>query len=362
MNTSNKDLVCHANQLTEARYTLSVVEQRLILSMIAKISPDDTALKPYQIALADFPRLLNIRSRDIYTDIKQLLKQLSARVLEIEKGEGYLVINWISSAEYLPESQAIELCFDQKLMPYLINLKEQFTLYGLAIIIQFQSIYAIRLYQLLKQYEAIGHRTFELSELRTSLGIDPDKYPEFKEFKRRVLNQAKKEFETTTDAGNKSDISFDCQFTREGRRITRVHFSIYQQSVPDVQSHSTTQQQNPSPELDATLQQIPEAHRHKKTVHTALQRFLKSQGQAYVLRNIGYTNDHATTSYAGYLNNCLKEDWGCDWTSESAAAKTYKRIAGIPINEIEQQARPGESWEQAAGRMTQGKSQTSRSS
>ena len=350
MNKLNKELMCHANKLTEARYSLSVTEQKLILYCIAKIDPNDMALKPYKIALVDFPELLNIQFKGLYTGIKRLLKGLSSRVLEIKRENGgYLITNWISSAEYLPDIKVIELCFDPKLRPYLLELKKQFTVYKLSFIVQFQSAYTIRLYQLLKQYQNIGHRTFELEALRLLLGIDTKLYPEFKEFKRRVLNQAKKEFEV--DAASKSDITFECEYVREARRIVQIKFIIISQKPKAL--NKTNSQPLIISKIVKLLEQIPEAHRNKKTVQRGLERFLKSHGNEYVLRNIGYTNQQSTTSYAGYLNHCLKEDWGVDWTSDTQKAKKAEQtIRGISMTEIEQKSRPGETYEQVARRLS----------
>jgi hypothetical protein len=61
---------------------------------------------------------------------------------------------------------------------------------------------------------------------------------------------------------------------------------------------------------------IPEQHKVKKTVQTALTAFEKKHGFDYVRRNILYCNAKAAKSYAGFLSNALKEDWGHDWELE----------------------------------------------
>jgi len=58
---------------------------------------------------------------------------------------------------------------------------------------------------------------------------------------------------------------------------------------------------------------VPEQHQAKKTVQVALEAFEKKHGFDYVKRNILYSNAKADKSYAGFLNNALKEDWGHDW-------------------------------------------------
>lgn len=60
----------------------------------------------------------------------------------------------------------------------------------------------------------------------------------------------------------------------------------------------------------------PEQHRTKKTVQAALESRERKEGFDYVKRNILYSNAKADKSYAGFLNNALKEDWGHDWNLE----------------------------------------------
>ncbi|KJV05129.1 hypothetical protein [Methylocucumis oryzae] len=67
---------------------------------------------------------------------------------------------------------------------------------------------------------------------------------------------------------------------------------------------------------DKLLVLVPELHRTKKTVQSALESFERRYGFDYVRRNILYSNVKADKSYAGFLNNALKEDWGHDWELE----------------------------------------------
>ena len=74
---------------------------------------------------------------------------------------------------------------------------------------------------------------------------------------------------------------------------------------------------------------VPEQHKTKKTVQTALEVFEKKHGFDYVKRNILYSNAKADKSYAGYLNNALKGDWGHDWELEQRAVPIKKKVMEI---------------------------------
>ena len=232
---SEKSLVVsQSNKLMESRYFLSVGEQRIIFAMISLIEPDDEDLKPYLLKIDYLSKLLHVDIKNAYREVDKITSRLMGRVLHIPQGNGDLLkIHWVSVATH--KNGYIELEFHPKMKPYLLHLKEQFTQYELNTITQFQSSYSIRIYGLLKQYELIGYREFDVSELREILGIEPDKYKQYKDFNKWVLNQAKKEFEKTVSKNGpfQSDISFDLERIRTGRKITRLKFIIKKQAYQD---------------------------------------------------------------------------------------------------------------------------------
>ncbi|MGB1270937.1 MAG: replication initiation protein [Endozoicomonas sp.] len=232
----NSSLVTHSNQLTEARYSLTLGEQKVVLFLIAQIAPDDTDLHDYNIRVQDFGVMMGLKGNSLYQRMDETLDRLLSRVIHIPKATGYLKVGWVSSAEYIKGQGVVQLRFDGKLKPYLLQLREQFTRYRLFVVTQFQSAYSVRIYMLLKQYERIGEREFDLQEFREMLGIEKKKYAQFKDFRKWVLNQAKKEFDRRDEQGAAlCDITFDLETIREGRRIARLKFYIrrnqYQESL-----------------------------------------------------------------------------------------------------------------------------------
>ena len=232
------NIISHSNKLTEARYFLTVGEQKIILLLISMITPNDIDFKDYEIKISDFAKVMGLSGNSIYERMNETLDRLLSRVIHIQKPTGFLKIGWVSSAEYIEKKGVVRLSFDKKLKPYLIQVKEEFTKYRLFTITKFQSSYTIRIYMLLKQYEKIGFRKFEVIELREILGIENNKYPLFKDFKKWVLNQVKKEFETKNKETGcyVSDITFDLETIRTGREITHLKFIIkrqtFQESLP----------------------------------------------------------------------------------------------------------------------------------
>lgn len=283
MNSSKKSsVVIQSNRLIEARYSLTLGEQRLILVMVSMIHPNDADFNDYEISIKDLSYILNIDIKNAYREANKITDRIMERILYIPQPNGDLLkVHWVSSA--LHKQGSIVLSFDPKLRPYLLHLKREFTKYGLAVVTQFQSIYSIRIYQLLKQYQNIGWREFKIDELKEILGIKKNQYTVFQDFNKRVLNQARKEFEQQDENGRcRCDLTFTVETFRESRKIARLRFTIVTQS---------TEQPQPAEPVPAAKKQqplSPEMLEFKKYLEeigdTFMLDLLKNDPQAFMLK------------------------------------------------------------------------------
>lgn len=224
---NNKDRrklkVFKSNNLIEARYKLSLNEQKLILLLASTIKPDDEDFKPIKFRISELHKYLGFEDDTNYTYLRKLTEKLISRVLKIWDLEHktLLQISWLSSAKYHFKEGTVELCFDPQLKPFLLKLKEKFTVYSLQIAVKFDSAYSIRIYELLKQYEKIGERAIPVKELRELLGIKKEEYKRYNDFKKRVILKAYKELK------EKADIYFEFEEKKRGRKIEEIVFHIY---------------------------------------------------------------------------------------------------------------------------------------
>ncbi|MGG6549489.1 UNVERIFIED_CONTAM: replication initiation protein, partial [Prevotella sp. 15_C9] len=62
------------------------------------------------------------------------------------------------------------------MLPYLTELTKQFTKYALADVAKMDSTHAIRLYELLMQWDSIGQREIEIDQLRKWFQLE-GRYP-----------------------------------------------------------------------------------------------------------------------------------------------------------------------------------------
>lgn len=309
---SNKSIVTQSNKLTEARYFLTIGEQKIILLLISMISPEDTDFKNYEMKVSEFSDVMGLSSKSIYERMDDTLDKLMSRVIHIPEKRGFLKIGWVSSARYIEGEGVIQLSFDKELKPYLLQLKEQFTKYNLFTVTSFKSAYSVRIYMLLKQYESIGKREFELDEFKEILGIEGKSYDNFKSFRQWVLNQAKKEFETKNKATGayQSDITFDLETIRTGRKITRLRFNIRKQKYQEALPLDLT-------DTDHTEQEISKARETLEKYGVkgkVADKYLDSQSEAEIFRCIELLEVQQkkgkVQSASGYLLKLLEDRAG----------------------------------------------------
>ena len=304
---SKNHLVTQSNKLVEAQYQLTVYEQKIMLWLVSMIEPTDSEFKEYQISIDHMVKFLDLKNKDIYTYIHSILRGLRSKSLTIRlEGRDFIITGWVSSAKFLSKKNLVKLRFGEELRPYLLQLKNNFTQQRLRRLIQFKSIYTIRLYALLKQYEKIGVREFSLEELKMILGIE-DKYSEFRNFKRVVLSTAQKELSKKNKQGLfVSDLNFKLETEKLGRKIHLLRFIIVKQKT----SEETL-------ELPSTT--APQTLEYQELMDVGIQHeqalaWFEQYGQNYIREKIDFikaeqAQGNIKSSAAGFLIAAINDDY-----------------------------------------------------
>ena len=218
--------VVKANELIQkSRFNLSLLQQKIVLYLISRISPYDEDFKVYEFDIIEFCRVCGIdtTSGKNYADLKQAVKEIADKSLWIKIDEDEeTLLRWIEKPYINKKSGLIRIRLDEDMKPYLLQLKKNFTRYELIWTLHFKSKYTIRLYELLKSYhydEREEYRKeFSVDDLRTML--DADTYKDYKNFKSRVLVKAIQEINDYSD----KIVSFEEVKVR--RRVENIIFTI----------------------------------------------------------------------------------------------------------------------------------------
>lgn len=220
---NKKALVVGHNNLMHARYRMTLQEQRLFLWVVSMVQPEDDDFKKYRIKVADLAELIGVDKENLYSRMTELTRRLMSRVAELFEIETNVLRQrqLVSATDYYLGQGILEIQVHPDLRPYVLKLKKNFTAIELEMAIRLSSFYAIRLYEIAKAFAFKGPQfAMDLGTLRAELGIGPDEYAEFWNFKTRVLDSACAEISATTDIG------LAWKGERSGRKITRVAFKI----------------------------------------------------------------------------------------------------------------------------------------
>ena len=217
--------VCKANKVIEAGYKLSLNEQRVVLACISQVNSVEELFKTdrFELTAKEFSRLYGIEEDKAYQSLKEIAEQLFERYVIIDNPDPdeptlkYTKTRWISSIDYIPEKGKIAVYFALRMLPYLGQLKGKFTSYKLEHIGKMNSIYAIRLYELLVQWQSTGKREVEIDWLKKQFEIE-DAYDRMFDLKKYVIDPAIK------DINEHSNLQVSWTQRKSGRRVTHLTF------------------------------------------------------------------------------------------------------------------------------------------
>lgn len=219
------NVVTQSNKLIGARYRLTSNENRIVKMLLSTVQLDDQEFKFYRFKTSYIVRLLGLKSKGNYKSIIKTIEGLMNKSFTIiEDNNRAITLAWVASAEYLADKGIIEIELSQKLKPYLIDLKGYFTPIQLANIMALNSYHSARIYEILKSHDYKKKKiTLKLSELRWQLGLEPDDYPRYSNFKQRILKPAQEEI------NNNTDISFEYEEIKIKRKTESLIFYITSQ-------------------------------------------------------------------------------------------------------------------------------------
>ena len=305
------ELIVQHNHLIEARYHLTLQEKRLMCWLASQVRKTDEDFKEHELPIKKFAELVDVKGDHLYKALDAITHKLMQKIITIRslKRKGFVKAALLGGVEYYEGQGIINLSFHPYLKPYMLQLKESFTQINLSDIMGLKSIHAIRIYELSKQYESIGHRTIILSELREYCGISKAQYKKFNDFKKDVLERAKREI------NSKTDILIDYEEIKTSRKVTSIRFTIKvnpnygETHFEQAKSEKATILEKELRSTAAILEQLLEYGFTKQ----AANRLVKNHEEANIVNAIKavevYRTKHDVKNPRALVETAIKEKW-----------------------------------------------------
>ncbi len=216
----NKGIVRLHNNFVEAVYSLSVEAKKMLLCVILHLNDENKIV----IHRSQMIKEVGIDPRKV-RNLKDIFKELMSKVIEIkslEDNQSWELYQLLKATKY--KDGILTTSIYPELLLYFKEAQERlFTRFNIQNIKPLTSIYAIRLYELTKQYDDTGWRDLDINKFRKMLKVS-DKYSRMYDLKKRVLEPAKRQI------NDRTDINIDYELIKQGRKYTKIRLKIEKNS------------------------------------------------------------------------------------------------------------------------------------
>jgi plasmid replication initiation protein len=230
-------LIKKANNLIEARYKFDIWEMRFFLTLLSRINRGDTDSTIHRIWYKDVIKTFGLKTGQSYdllrTGVKGVMERSMYINIEDENGfvreHRYNIVSYANTLVHAPDGKDassqefvdVKIVADAK--PLLLELQKNFTYYDLSNVTQL-GVYAIRIYELLKQYQNIGERTLKITDIKQMFEIK-NEYPRYSNFYQKVIKPAINEINKHTDLQ-----VYEPEKVKEGRSVEALFFKFHRKS------------------------------------------------------------------------------------------------------------------------------------
>lgn len=219
--------VVKSNEIIQkARYDLNVSELRILSFILSKIKPNDTALEEYEFSIKEYCLVCGIDEKNggNYAAIKRSLQSLRDKSFWLMDENGVeSTVGWLGKARISKGSGKIRVKLDEDLQKYVVGLFDNYTQYELLSTLPMKSAYSYRIYEELRSYAFTGKHEFDLDYLKHKLMAE--RYVNFKDFRRAVIETAVREINLYTD------IEVSWEPVKSGKKVARIIFYIHKRDA-----------------------------------------------------------------------------------------------------------------------------------
>lgn len=308
-------MLAQANVLTQARYDFSKIEKRAIYFIIKEVRKQFIENKGGQKTLFN-DLVIRMKTKDlqdsetVLRDVYTALKSLRKKSIWIEDDVRVLEVGFINYFEHTSQDPSLEIEVSRKILPYLVELAEQFTTYSLTVAIALRTKYSQRFYEHCSQHKNSGFFYMSIEELRTRFMVE-DKYSRYALLKSRVIDPAHKELEELFKQGQ-CDLYFNYSEDRDGRTVKGLKIAVVTKEEVDKKN-----QLGPNEHLFyirlwlGTWLNVTQRPKNKVWVDNALTQLARSPEKLKLLydRLMRMQKTDKEANFAAYARHIIEDDF-----------------------------------------------------
>jgi plasmid replication initiation protein len=217
------------NALTNARYEYSELQLDLFFFLVSKLRKEQKNTT-YDLNIRELSELTGKKYNASY--LHKATADMGSRVFEVSTEKTYEQLWMFQRVKYLLGQGIIEIKLTEDILPYLFDLKENFTSYELASALRLTSKYAKRIYQLCSQWKDKGEtRKYDLQDFKKMLGLLDEKgngkIKQIGQLREKVLDVAVKQINEHTEL----HISYSLE--KKVRTFKNIVFTVKPQALTE---------------------------------------------------------------------------------------------------------------------------------
>jgi hypothetical protein len=211
-----EDIVEKRNLLNEmCAIDWSLQELKFFAIYLSKINARDIRTRHIKLPLREFAAVMNINRYDI-RNIRPIRDSLLQKIVVVSIENGESAFQLFKRCDIKKEGGEWYIEFDahDDALPLMWEFKNNYVTYKVINILRLKGKNQARMYEIAKQYEGLGEITLPLEEFRKRLGLKPNQYKDWQNFKRWVFEECQKSINGHTD------IAYTFEPIKQGRGKT----------------------------------------------------------------------------------------------------------------------------------------------
>lgn len=217
-----KNFLVKGNSLNECFQNLPYNELKVLLLAFVLFRENGESSHFVRIDASRFAEVYEVKLHTAHHALTEAVEKLGMRQFTFYKeNKNKVKTCWIAGIEYVHGENAIILALSPHVVAEISKRDSNFTSYYLEQISPFKSVYAIRVFEIMKQWKNAGKTpVIAINDFRYMLGILPNEYSRINNFKAKVLDLAMSEI------NEKTDMNVEYTQIKKGRVVTGFQFTI----------------------------------------------------------------------------------------------------------------------------------------